>query len=153
MDNRRRPPSSRIAQWAAQERRSMSVFCRHHPLEALRPLLADRGFVSARALRGLPSGSRVRVAGLVILVHTPPTQSGRRVMFITLEDETGLLDVVVFSDVQAHSAKSILTCDMLSVEGDLKREGNGLSISVTVRRVIRPWTGAIETLLERAAEP
>jgi DNA polymerase III alpha subunit len=43
------------------------------------------------------SGAIVRVSGMVIIVHTPPTKSGKRVMFLTLEDETGLFDVVVFS--------------------------------------------------------
>jgi DNA polymerase III alpha subunit len=47
----------------------------------------------------------------VVIMHTPPTKSGKRVMFLTLEDETGLFDVVVFSKAQSRFAKLILTSE------------------------------------------
>jgi DNA polymerase III alpha subunit len=92
----------------------------------------------------------VRVSGLLVIVHTPPTKSGKRVMFLTLEDETGLLDAVVFSKAQKDCAQVIYTSELLTLEGRLHRQsGNGLSISVVVDRVILPWSGKLSEFLPR----
>ena len=140
----------RAARRTLNESMSMSVFCSHHPLAPLRPRMAAQGLVMARDLRRLPSGARVRVAGLSVIIHTPPTRSGRRVMFVTMEDETGLMDLVVFSDLQARSARDIMTCEVLSVAGRLQREGRqGRSISIVADRVIKSWTGSLAELLRK----
>ncbi|MBI5568847.1 MAG: hypothetical protein HY914_02785 [Desulfomonile tiedjei] len=140
--------SSSPAQKALTEAGSMSVFCSGHPLEALRPRLAAEGIVTARDLRRIPSGSQVRVTGMLVIVHTPPTRSKKRVMFITLEDETGLIDLVMFPKAQLHSARPVLTAEVVTVEGKLQRQGTrGLSISVVVDKVIPRWTGLLADLL------
>jgi DNA polymerase III alpha subunit len=134
---------------AYNEASSMSVSCSGHPLYVLRPRLAADGIVTARDLRRLPSGQRVRIAGILIIVHTPPTQSGKRVMFITMEDETGLVDLVMFPKVQTHAARPILTSEMVAVQGELQRVGkSGLSISITVEKVIPKWTGLLADFLK-----
>jgi len=56
---------------ALREAGSMSVFCRTHPLAVLRPELRKQGVVTARQLHFIPSGRRVRVSGLLVIVHTP----------------------------------------------------------------------------------
>ena len=135
---------------ALSEASAMSVYCQGHPLALLRPKLAAQGMASARELRRLKSGSRVSVAGLSIVVHTPPTRSGRRVMFVTLEDETGLVDLAVFDDLQETAARTILTSEVLAFEGVLKREGPaGRSMSVTASALIPAWTGKLATILKR----
>jgi DNA polymerase III alpha subunit len=69
-------------------------------------------------------------------------------MFITMEDETGLLDVVVFPKAQTHFARHILTSEVLTVEGRLQRQGqNGLSISIVMERLILSLTGSLSKLL------
>jgi DNA polymerase III alpha subunit len=134
---------------AYDEASSMSVYCSGHPLSVLRPSLAADGIVTGKDLRRLPSGCRVRVTGILIIVHTPPTRSGKRVMFITMEDETGLVDLVLFPKVQAHAAQPILTSEVVTVEGVLKREGkDGLSISIAVEKVIPKWTGLLKDFLK-----
>lgn len=138
----------------AAEIRSMSVYCRAHPLALLRPSLADEGVTTAAGLRRTPSGRLVRLTGLKVIVHTPPVKSGRRVMFITMEDETGLSDVVVFERVQQRAARAILTSQVLTVAGRLERRGaGGKSVSVIVERVIPAWTGDLLDLLSAAAGP
>jgi DNA polymerase III alpha subunit len=133
------------------EAASMSVFCRAHPLAVLRRELRAEGVVPARQLRRIPSGRRVRISGLLVIVHTPPTKSGKRVMFLTLEDETGLLDAVVFSKAQKDCAQVIYTSELLTLEGRLHRQsGNGLSISVVVDKVILPWSGKLSEFLPRS---
>ncbi len=130
------------------EAASMSVFCHAHPLTGLRPRLAAHGVIKAQDLRRVPSESRVRVAGILVIVHTPPTRSGRRVMFITMEDETGLLDVVAFPEAQKDHARSILTSEVITVEGILQRQGkDGRSKSIVLERVIPALTGPLSKFL------
>lgn len=127
---------------------SMSVSCHAHPLSALRPFLVRQNIIKSVDLRRLPSGSRVRVVGLLIIVHTPPTKSGKRVMFLTMEDESGLIDVVVFPKAQKGFARTILTSEVLAIEGKLQRQGaRGISISIIMERVIKNWSGQLVALL------
>lgn len=133
---------------ARNEATSMSVFCRYHPLAALRPRLAAEGIVTARDLRRIPSGQRVRVTGILVIVHTPPTKSGKRVIFITMEDETGLMDLVAFPRAQVDYAKAIWTSEVLTVEGKLQRQGkNGLSISIVLEKVVLELSGPLSKML------
>jgi DNA polymerase III alpha subunit len=129
----------------------MSVFCHRHPLAALRPDLSAEGVVMAKDLRRIRSGSRVRVSGVLVIVHMPPTKSGKRVIFITIEDESGLMDLVAFEKVQQRCAHGILTSEVLTVQGRLQRRGNGLSISIILENLILPWTGKLSTLLSQKA--
>jgi DNA polymerase III alpha subunit len=127
---------------------SMSVSCHGHPLSVLRPRLADQGIVTARDLRRIPTDTRVRVTGLPVIIHTPPTKSGKRVMFITMEDETGLMDLVAFPKAQKRAARAIYTSQVLTLEGRLQRQGEkGLSISVVVDRVIASLSGSLSDFL------
>ncbi len=108
-----------------------------HPMEILRPSLKKRGFLTRAELAAMPVNSLVKVAGRLITVHTPPTRSGKRVMFITVEDETGLIDLVAFENVQKRWAKEIFTSEILMVEGVLKKDGkNEGAVSITIRKII-----------------
>ncbi len=127
---------------------SMSVYCHAHPLTSLRAILRKQKVVTSRDLRWIPTGSTVRVSGMLILVHTPPTKSGKRVMFLTLEDEMGLFDVVVFSKAQSRFAKLILTSEVLTLEGKLQRKGpGGLAISIVMSRALIGLSGRLTKLL------
>ncbi len=104
--------------------------------------------VRSTDLRRTASGSSVRVSGMLILVHTPPTKSGKRVMFLTLEDEMGLFEVVVFSKAQDRFANLILTSEVLTLEGRLQRQGpTGLNVSVIMDRALVGLCGPLKKLL------
>ncbi len=116
---------------------TLDLYCTVHPLEVLRPHLDKAGIITARGLSKVRDRARVRVSGVLVMVHTPPTRSGRRVMFVTLEDETGLVDLVVFPQVQERWAREIFTWEVLTVEGRVKKEGAGeQSVTVVVERVL-----------------
>jgi len=69
-------------------------------------------------------------------------------MFITMEDETGLLDVVAFPRAQDGFAKAILTSEVLTVEGILQRQGkNGVSVSVVMEKVVLRLSGLLSGFL------
>jgi error-prone DNA polymerase len=94
-------------------------------------------------------GSRViRVSGMVIIIHTPPTKSGKRIMFLTMEDETGVFEVVVFSKAEDRFARIILTSEVLTLEGRRQRQGpTGLAISVIMKKAMVGLCGPLTKLL------
>ncbi len=136
------------AEKTLREAMSMNIFCHAHPLTSLRNILRKQNVVTSSNLRRMPSGATVRVSGMLILVHTPPTKSGKRVMFLTLEDETGLFEVVVFSKAQDRFAGIILTSEVLTLEGRLQRKGpTGLAISVIMDKALVGLCGPLTKLL------
>ncbi len=135
------------------ERLSMEVYCRHHPMSGLRRMLDARGISTAAELGTISSGKKVLVSGLVIFFHTPPTRSGRRIIFATLEDETGLLDIVILPQVQARWAGIVYTSEVLTLQGRLLRQGRqGISISVTAERIIPELSGSFTAVSEIAGQ-
>jgi error-prone DNA polymerase len=92
-----------------------------HPIAFLREMLSKQGVIRSSLLEQCKDGEIIAVAGLKVVLHTPPTRSGRRVVFLTLEDEDGLADVTVFSDVQRRDAKTIFGGNSLLVQGRLQR--------------------------------
>ncbi len=102
----------------------------------MRPWLKSRGFLSAQELRKRPTGAPVAIAGEVIIVHTPPMRDGRRVMFITLEDETGLMDLAIFPANQPGNSQAVLANPIILVWGQLSRRG--VKDAMVVAKRVRP---------------
>ncbi|MDI7246577.1 MAG: DNA polymerase III subunit alpha [Bacillota bacterium] len=100
-----------------------------HPMEFYRDRLARAGVLTAAAAKEMEPGAGVRVAGMVIRPHRPPTRSGRIVVFLSLEDETGLIDVTVFEDVYRRCGGVMFTSPILVVDGRVERRGNTVSIT------------------------
>jgi error-prone DNA polymerase len=130
------------------EAKSMSVFCKDHPIKSMRPKLKSMGISTYEDLLQLISGRTVRVTGMLVIVHMPPTRSKKRVIFVTIEDETGLIDLAIFRNAQLHFAREILTSEILTVQGRLQRRGRGgLAISIVVDKVITELSGPLMKLL------
>jgi error-prone DNA polymerase len=100
---------------------SLGLTLRRHPLALLRPQLARLRMITAQELLHTPTGQLVRVAGLVTCRQRPGTASG--VIFITLEDETGQINVVVWRGVSEKQRRPLLAASLLGVHGVLEREG------------------------------
>ncbi len=104
----------------------------HHVLDFYRPMLADLGVVPARDLLAQRSQSEVWVAGVKVATQTPPIRSGRRVVFLTLDDSTGPVDATFFEDAQDPYASTVFAGWLLMVRGLIRRTGpRGLSIRAT----------------------
>ena len=106
-----------------------------HPMDAHRDFLRRIGVVDSNRLEHLPNGAPVTVAGLVIARMTPPTKTGQRVLFLTLEDKYGLTDAVVFPAVQERFGRAACFGAVLIVRGKLRREGER-GVSVTAESVV-----------------
>jgi len=88
------------------------------PLEFWRQDLAKEGVLTNAEVKCIrDSGRKLCAAGWVIRPHTPPTKSGRTVVFFSLEDETGLLNVTVFPSVYEKYGHLIFSSPLLVVEG------------------------------------
>ncbi len=106
-------------------------FCREgHPVGLLRPSLHRQGILDAERAKRCRSGRLIRVAGLAIRPHRPPTRSGKTVVFLTLEDETGLVDVTVFEAIYRKYASVLFSSPILMVEGRMQRD-HGLAVIAT----------------------
>jgi error-prone DNA polymerase len=93
---------------------------RGHPVEGLRPLLEAKGIPTAKEAANLPHGKRTRVAGLVICRQRPGTATG--VTFMTLEDETGFVNLVIWKDVFERFERVGKTASLLLCEGKVQSE-------------------------------
>ncbi len=103
-----------------------------HVIDFYRPFLAALGAVPAGELLGCRSGSEVLVAGVKVATQTPPIRSGRRVVFVTLDDGSGCTDSTFFEDAQGPYAATVFHSWLLVIRGVLRRTGpRGVSLRAT----------------------
>jgi len=100
---------------------SLGLTLGRHPLALLRERLHRQRMYTAAELKTLPHGRMARVTGLVTGRQRPGTASG--VTFVTLEDETGMINVIVWRDLAERQRKELLRSSLMTVFGTLEREG------------------------------
>lgn len=115
----------------------------HHPMHFLRGQMNELGVTTAKDLAKVPNGGLVRVAGAVIVRQRPGTAKG--IIFLSMEDETGIANVVVMPDMFAERRLVLVTEPYLLVEGKVQNVDN--VIHVLARRVerIEPITPAMSS--------
>jgi len=101
---------------------SLGLTLRRHPLALLRDKLKRRGIVPTQELWEQPNGKIVRTAGLVITRQRPGSAGG--VTFVTMEDETGYVNLIVWNRVAVEQRAALLESRLLEVQGKLQREGD-----------------------------
>jgi error-prone DNA polymerase len=106
-----------------------------HPMALIREQLAGRGLLTSRGLAAAQHGQTVRVAGMQIMHQAPPTAKGFR--FITLEDEWGMIDVVVRPDVYAQCRRALHGGLVLIVEGKVERADGVVNLLAETCSVLR----------------
>jgi error-prone DNA polymerase len=99
---------------------------RRHPIALLRERLAGRGMLDSRALRASRDGTRVRTAGLVITRQRPGSAEG--VVFVTLEDEFGSINVIVWRDLGERQRQALVGSRLMGVTGKLQLEGEVMHV-------------------------
>ncbi|CAB3820670.1 Error-prone DNA polymerase [Achromobacter pulmonis] len=102
-------------QTVAADYRSVGLTLRRHPVELLRPQLAARNFQPASVLNGYPDKRVARACGVVTVRQRPQTSKG--VIFVTLEDETGPVNVVVRPELIERQRRELLGATLLGVYG------------------------------------
>jgi error-prone DNA polymerase len=130
-----------------------------HVVDFYRRFLAALGAVPAGELLGCRSEAEVLVAGVKVATQTPPIRSGRRVVFVTLDDGTGCADATFFEDVQGPYAATVFHGWLLVIRGVLRRTGpRGVSLRATgaweLPALHEAWeTGGLAAVAELMAAP
>jgi len=117
----------------AADYQGTSLTIGRHPMHYHREELHEMGVTPARDLAGVPNGRKVRVAGCVIVRQRPGTAKG--VMFISMEDETGIANIVVMPDRFEEDRLTIVTSTYLMIEGKVQNVDN--VIHVQAQRIVR----------------
>lgn len=106
--------------------RSLGLTLGRHPMALLREQFERHRYVTAGQLSGLRSGEVLRIAGLVITKQRPGTASG--VTFVTLEDETGQVNLIVWKRIAEEQRSVLLNAQLMGVVGELQIEGKVIHV-------------------------
>src|SRR5690348_2572289 len=126
---------------------SLGLSLGRHPLALLRARLARQRMSTAAELKSLPHGRTARFTGLVTGRQRPGTASG--VTFVTLEDETGMVNVIVWNDLAERQRKELLRSSLMSVYGTLEREGEVMHL---IAARLRDQTALLGRLATRSRD-
>ncbi len=114
-------PGETAGEVVANDYAAIRMSLKHHPVGLLRGELDEMKAVPARELRERPNDQRLTTAGLILVRQRPGTAKG--VIFLTLEDETGVANVIVWPDVFERFRKVVLSSRLVRIRGKLQREG------------------------------
>ncbi|HET9654198.1 MAG TPA: DNA polymerase III subunit alpha, partial [Kineosporiaceae bacterium] len=133
-----------------------------HVLDFYAPLLDALQVTRSREVLGRRSRAELLVAGVKVATQTPPVRSGRRVVFLTLDDATGPVDATFFEDAQGPYAATVFHSWLLVVRGILRRTGDrGVSLRATgaweLPALWDAWTDgglpAVRAVIDGSADP
>ena len=122
---------------------SLGLTLGRHPLEVLRPRLSALRVHRSDELVRLPSGRNVRVAGLVTHRQRPETAAG--VMFISIEDEAGIANLILWKSTQEAQRQAILGSKLMIVSGELQKEQGVIHVVAKKIRDYTHWLGSLST--------
>jgi error-prone DNA polymerase len=137
LDGDERPPGLREYTDGERVRAELEVTgmdVSRHLLSFYRPLLRDLGVIRSVDLRRCRGDAWVMVAGVKVASQTPAVRSGQRIIFLTLDDASGPVDVTVFERVQDRCARTVFHGFLLAVWGRLRRTGVG-GVSIAAEEV------------------
>ncbi|HET7717989.1 MAG TPA: error-prone DNA polymerase, partial [Bauldia sp.] len=129
-DIRREPdfalPPMPVGEHVVNDYRYLSLSLKAHPVSFIRSRLAGRGIVASETLRETPNGRRVTVSGLAIVRQRPGTASG--VIFMTIEDETDIANIVVWPKVFEKFRPVVLGARLVAVAGKVQSESGVIHV-------------------------
>jgi len=124
-----RLPAMPLSEEVVADYQTQRLSLKAHPLAFLRAALADRGFIRASELRTRKYRSAVQVAGVVLIRQRPGSAKG--VCFITLEDETGVVNLVIWPDLMAKQRKVIMGARLMEVRGRVEYDDEVIHVIAT----------------------
>jgi error-prone DNA polymerase len=121
-------PAMSLSEHVVHDYSSTALSIKAHPVSFIRAELSQLKILSSNDLFQAKHGDQVKIAGLILVRQRPGTASG--ICFITLEDETGTANLVVFRQLFDKYRKEIIQSKLLLVEGELQREGQVIHVIV-----------------------
>jgi error-prone DNA polymerase len=119
-------PAMTLGAHVVEDYRTAGLSLKAHPCAFFRPFLHEIGATTAADLRSMKDGRRLCVGGLVLIRQRPGTAKG--VAFLTLEDETGPANAVVWADVFTANRRTVMSASFLVVHGRLQRAGEVIHV-------------------------
>jgi error-prone DNA polymerase len=140
-------PSLTLGEQVVDDYGSFSMSLRSHPLELLRPRFTERGVSSTAALKDSKNEDEFLLAGVVLVRQRPGTASG--VVFVTIEDEHGIANLVVWPRVFDAHRRIVMGSRLLAVRGHVQRtdekEGNVIHV---VAEELWDWSADLDSISE-----
>jgi error-prone DNA polymerase len=141
-------PAMPLGEHVVEDYATTSLSLKRHPVAFLRPELARDGIVPAAALATLPVERRIAVAGLVLIRQRPGSAKG--VIFVTIEDETGVANLIVWPPILERFRRIVLGAGFLYCRGKLQREEGVIHV---VADELKDLTPRLRTLRDRGDPP
>jgi error-prone DNA polymerase len=136
-----RLPPMPLGAHVVEDYRRLSLSLKAHPASFLRARLAARGILRSEALGSVRNGERVTVAGLVLVRQRPGTARG--VIFMTLEDETGVVNIIVWPKAFERLRAIVLGARFVAVSGKLQSEQGVIHIVAERMNDLTPMLGLL----------
>jgi error-prone DNA polymerase len=140
-------PEMPLGEHVVEDYASLSLTLKRHPLAFLRSELAREGLVTAVELADLPVDRRLAIAGIVLIRQRPGSANG--VVFITIEDETGIANLIVWPAILERFRRAALGATLLRCTGKLQREESVIHI---VADRLEDITPRLNTLRDRTGD-
>ncbi|MFL6764687.1 MAG: error-prone DNA polymerase, partial [Sphingomicrobium sp.] len=126
-------PAMPLSEHVVNDYQTIRLSLKAHPMGFLREHYAGRKFVTADQLKSIKDGKKLSIAGLVLIRQRPGSAKG--VVFITIEDETGIANLVVWPDVFEKQRKIVMGARLMAVHGIIQRDEDDGVIHVVARRL------------------
>jgi len=126
-------PQMALAEHVVNDYQTIRLSLKAHPMGFLRHHYAAQKFVTAEQLKRIKDGKRLSTAGLVLIRQRPGSAKG--VVFITIEDETGVANLVVWPDVFEKQRKIVMGARLMAVHGIVQKDPDSDVIHVVARRL------------------
>ena len=136
-------PKLTMGEQVVDDYSTISMSLRAHPLQLLRPMLSERRMSHSERLGDARNGDRFALAGLVLVRQRPGTASG--VVFVTLEDEFGIANLVVWPKVFEAHRRIVMGARLLAASGTVQREG--IVIHLVVER-LWDWSADLDRIAD-----
>jgi error-prone DNA polymerase len=140
-------PEMPLGEHVVEDYASLSLTLKRHPLAFLRAELTREGLVTAAALAHLPVDRRLSIAGIVLIRQRPGSANG--VVFITIEDETGVANLIVWPAILERFRRAALGATLLRCTGKLQREESVIHV---VADRLEDMTPRLHTLRDRTSD-
>ena len=126
-------PAMPLAEHVISDYQTIRLSLKAHPMQFLRAHYAAQKFVTAEQLKSLKDGRRLSMAGVVLIRQRPGTSKG--VVFITIEDETGIANLVIWPAVFEKQRKIVMGARLMAVHGTIQRDPDSEVIHVVAARL------------------
>jgi error-prone DNA polymerase len=126
-------PAMPLSEHVVNDYQTIRLSLKAHPISFLRDHYAAQKFVTTDRLKTIRDGKALSIAGLVLIRQRPGSAKG--VVFITLEDETGIANLVVWPDVFGKQRKIVMGARLMAVHGIVQRDEDDGVIHVVARRL------------------